>query len=118
MADKQFARIALSLIRYKPRRDRNGIKLDAPCQSNSGRYDHDFRPWDAHPSYSRCFCGLVRGPRGGLYLVSPIQAIKATPATLWRRSDLPQINHFVAAGRREWKRERAEFEPEEIAANA
>jgi hypothetical protein len=101
---------------YKPRRNRYGVKLDAPCQrqNNAAPVPHLFVPWDAHPDYSRCFCGLVRGPRGGLYegaapwLPSPIEKIEAAPVSLFPSDELPPINYFTRAGRKEWRRILAE----------
>jgi hypothetical protein len=101
---------------YKPRRNRYGVKLDAPCQRQD-RYalvSHQFIPWDAHPGYSRCFCGLVQGPRGGLYegaapwLPSPVEKIEAAPTSLFAPEELPPINYWSRARRREWRRILAE----------
>lgn len=76
----------------KSTRNRAGILVDAPCQAPNTNVSHVFIPWDMNPKYSRCFCGLMNGPRGGLYLLpSPVEKIEAEPATVWEASELPEL---------------------------
>ena len=113
--------LARSVV-YRPRRNKYGVKLDAPCQRTGyGSTPHTFVPWDAHPGYSRCYCGLLQGPRGGLYeggapwLPSPVDTIVAKKVPLWPPDELPALNYFSRAGLREWNRQIAERKAAEAA---